>query len=300
MLPSVKIYNHKKIIKIVLLIVLGIVLAAVIWGVLSALFGWGMAFGWQDYRYDERGYTVGEGSIPYDRITAIDLDWIDGKIEIVTCGDTYVSLTESADAELPDSAKLRWRVDENGVLSIKYRKSSWFLGFGFENRNKTLILRIPERMLPTLESLSVETVSSAVSVDSVTATSFEYENVSGDLTVTNCSFGRCEMEARSGDMNLSDSKIGVAKIELISGDLELDSNDCPTSLDIESTSGEVALWLPVNSSFTLFYETASGQLASDFSMQKLTDRYVCGIGGATFEIETVSGDLYLMQNSNTE
>jgi hypothetical protein len=298
MLPPVQVQNPKRVIKVLLLVILCIVLVTMLWSIVSTLLGGGSLALLQGYRYDESGYTVGEGTVPYDRITAIELDWIDGRVEIVTCGDTYVSLTESADAPLADAAKLRWRVDENGVLSVKYRKSSWFLGFGHENRSKTLILRIPERMLPTLDSLSVEAASAEVTVNEVTAKHFDYENVSGSLTATNCSFGACELEAASGDISLPDCSIGSAEATLSGGDLLLDSAICPTSLEIETGSGDVELRIPVTSEFTLYHASKKGQLASDFSMEKNPDRYVCGDGKATFSVTTVSGNLYLTQNND--
>ena len=300
-LQSSQAQTVKKVVKIVLLVMIALVIAAIVWGIVAPLLGiGGMTFGWQDYRYDETGYTVGEGTIPSDHITSIDLDWVDGRIEIIACGDTFVSLTESADSELPDSARLRWRVDENGVLSIKYRKSSWFLGFGHENRNKTLILRIPERLLPTLKLLDVEAVSADVTVTEISVSTFDYENVSGNLTARGVNFGACDLEAVSGDLKIEDSNVGSAEIELVSGDLQLSSFDCPVSLDIESVSGNAELWLPENASFTLDHETTSGRLISDFSMKTLSDRYVCGEGKSTFRVETVSGSLILAQNNDAD
>jgi DUF4097 and DUF4098 domain-containing protein YvlB len=86
----------------------------------------------------------------------------------------------------------------------------------------------------------------------------------------------------------------------VSGDLLLYSFDCPTALDIESVSGNVELWLPDSASFTLAHETTSGRLISDFSMKNLSDRYVCGEGKASFHVETVSGNLILTQNNDTD
>ena len=61
-------------------------LLAIVLGVLNALVGDGRwNFGWNDYRYDDEGYEVGEGTVPHTGITAIDLDWIDGGVEIVAC-----------------------------------------------------------------------------------------------------------------------------------------------------------------------------------------------------------------------
>ena len=172
------------------LIVTAIVLAAlavggVVVGILNALVADGAwSLGWSDYRYDESGYEIGEGSIPFTDITNIEVDWVDGAVEIVPCQDTYPSISEKADGELPESAKLRWRVSEDGkTLSIKYRKSSWFFAVGSGNRNKRLTLRIPERMLAQITEIDVEADSAAVTVTDIDVQKLEISTETGNVTL---------------------------------------------------------------------------------------------------------------------
>ena len=172
---------------IILSIVTGVLLlAAILFGVLNALIGDGQwTLGWNDYRYDDKDYEVGSGSIPTDRITGLEIDWIDGEVLIVSCQDTYPSITEESEdeTELPSSAQVRWKVDENGVLSIKYRKSSWFFGFGARDRDKTLILRIPEKMIDGLQKIDVTADSTNVVITDVLAARINVESKSGEVTL---------------------------------------------------------------------------------------------------------------------
>ena len=74
---------------------------AILIGILNALVANGTwSFGWSDYRYDESGYEVGEGSVFSDDLTTLSIDWIDGEVRIVSCGDQYISLSETSDEKL--------------------------------------------------------------------------------------------------------------------------------------------------------------------------------------------------------
>lgn len=176
--------NWKKGLKYVGIAVGVLVLGAVLLGVLDGLIGKGQwNLGWTDYTYDDSDYRVDNASIPSDRVTAIDLDWIDGKVQVVLCQDAYVSITETAGEELNEGSRVHWRVSEDGkTLSIKYRESSKFFGVS-KNKNKDLILRIPERLLGQLESLTITCVSSEVTVSDVVAEQINVKTSTGDVTL---------------------------------------------------------------------------------------------------------------------
>lgn len=177
--------NLKKVLITIAIVLAALAVGGVVVGVLNALVADGeWSLGWSDYRYDESRYEIGEGSIPFTEITRIDVDWIDGEVEIVPCQDTYPSITEKADNELPDSAKLRWSVSEDGkTLSVKYRKSSWFFSLGSGSRNKKLILRIPERMLAQMTEIDVEVESASVTVTNINVPKLEISTETGDVTL---------------------------------------------------------------------------------------------------------------------
>ncbi|MBR3894149.1 MAG: DUF4097 family beta strand repeat protein [Clostridia bacterium] len=281
---------------IVVAIVVGVlVLLAVLLGVLNALVGGGAwQIGWKDYRYDESGYEIGEGSIVADSITGIDLDWIDGEVNIVSCRDTFASISERADGDLPESAKVRWRVLEDGTLQIKYRKSSWFFGIGSSNRNKKLTLRIPEKFLEAMNSVHVEATSADVNVVDLRAKDFVCESVSGAITVKNCSFDRFSTETTGGSLSAEGLIAREISVESMGGDVELTLPVLPDEIDAESMGGDIVLRMPKDSSFSMDWETNSGQLAYDLPLSKSGDRYLCGNGTKHIDVETASGDLTLV------
>ena len=190
----------KKALKIVGITAAALVLVAVLVGILNALIAGGTwKFGWTDYRYDDTGYEAGEGSVTHDGITEIDIDWIDGRVEIVLCQDRYISLTERADGALTEEGMLHYRVSADGkTLSVKYRASSWYFG-NSQNKNKVLTVRIPEHMIASgqLQSLKIKTDSGDVRVNAkpVSVPAEGEEPLSFSLS-------KLSVQTKTGDVNL--------------------------------------------------------------------------------------------------
>lgn len=276
-------------------IVMGSLLAfAIVLGVLNALVADGRwSFGWNDYRYDEEGYEIGQGTVPVTAITRIDLDWIDGGVEIVACRDAYISLSESASSALPESAELRWKVDADGTLYVKYRQSDWFFGIGADNREKRLTLRIPEAYFERLTEISVKVASSNVVICDVAAKTLHFESQSGALVLKNCGFDSFFAESKRGKIAADGLLATEISVKAAEGDTDLKLSHCPAELKISATYGDVTLRLPQSASFVLDWRTKKGSLSHDVPLAPSGDRYIAGDGGADFAVETTDGSLTL-------
>ena len=176
--------NKKNFIKYSVFIIVGLLVGAVLVGVLNGLVGKGeWNLGWTNYRYDDSAYKVGEGSIAAPRVETVDLDWIDGNVTVVICQDAYVSVSESASAELSEKTQVHWFVSEDGkTLSIKYRGSSSFFG-KVKDKEKDLILRIPEKLLGQLQTLNINAVSSNVTVSNIIIDHIDVKTASGNVAI---------------------------------------------------------------------------------------------------------------------
>ena len=176
--------KNKKIIKYAAFIIGGLILGAILLGVLNGLIGKGeWNLGWTNYRYDDSAYHKGQGTIPAPALEKIELDWIDGNVTVVLCQDAYVSVSESAPAELTEKTQLHWFVSEDGkTLSIKYRGSSSFFGTN-KDKEKDLILRIPEKLIGQLQTLSINAVSSNVTVSNLVIDDMDVKTASGDIAI---------------------------------------------------------------------------------------------------------------------
>ena len=176
--------KNKKIIKYAAFIIGGLIVGAILLGVLNGLVGKGeWNLGWTNYRYDDSAYETGEGTIPAPAVESIDLDWIDGSVTVVICQDAYISVSETAPAELTEKTQLHWFVSEDGkTLSIKYRGSSSFFGTN-KDKEKDLILRIPEKLIGQLQTLNINAVSSNVTVFNIIIENINVQTASGNVTI---------------------------------------------------------------------------------------------------------------------
>ncbi len=176
--------NKKKIIKYAACIIGGLIVGAILLGVLNGLVGKGeWNLGWTNYRYDDSAYRTGEGSIPAPNLEKIELDWIDGNVTVVICQDAYISVSESAPAELSEKTQVHWCVSDDGkTLSIKYRASSSFFGAN-KDKNKDIILRIPEKLMGQLQALNINAVSSNVTISDMIIDNINVETASGNVNI---------------------------------------------------------------------------------------------------------------------
>ena len=176
--------KNKKIIKYAAFIIGGLLIGAILLGVLNGIVGKGeWNLGWTNYRYDDSAYQTGEGTIPAPAVESIDLDWIDGNVTVVICQDAYISITEKAPAALNENTSVHWCVSEDGkTLSIKYRGSSSFFGTN-KDKEKDLILRIPEKLIGQLKTLSINAVSSNVTVSNIIVDNIKVKTASGNVTI---------------------------------------------------------------------------------------------------------------------
>ena len=176
--------KNKKIIKYTAFVIGGLLVGAILLGIINGIVGKGeWNIGWTNYRYDDTAYKVGEGSIAAPNVETIGLDWIDGNVSVVICQDAYISITEAAPAELTEKTQVHWCVSEDGkTLSIKYRGSSSFFGTT-KDKNKDIILRIPEKLLGQLQSLNINAVSSNVTVSDIIIDNINVQTASGNVNL---------------------------------------------------------------------------------------------------------------------
>lgn len=286
-------YRMKKALKIVLITVAVLVGGAVILGVLNGLFGDKWSF-WTDYTYDDSGYTVGDGSIPAEEIKEIDLDWVDGSVTVVACQDAYASITESSKNELTESALVRWQMSDDGRLSIKYRESSFFLGRE-KNKEKDLILRIPERFLSDL-SIRIHVVSSDVFLDSVVAENVSVESDSGNVAMLSAAAVRSlSVTTKSGKILVSGLVAEELDLTSQKGEIKVESPVLPAKSCIETKDGDIHLLLSPSASFALDFEEEKGKYVSDFDLNEQDGCLVLGDGDAKLNVKTKSGTLYLTE-----
>lgn len=283
----------KKAFKITLIVAAALVVGAVILGVLNALFGdkWSL---WTDYTYDDSVYTVGDGSIAVENLTEIDLDWVDGTVTLMSCQDAYPSLTEWSENELTESSLLRWHLSEDGKLTVKYRESSFFLGRG-KNKQKDLILRIPERFVEEL-SVKISVSSSTVFLDNFAAKSVSIESNNGNVAMlSHCVVRELSIHTKSGKILVSGVVTDSFDLFSQKNEIKVDSAVLPKEAVIETKAGDIRMEFAEKPSIFLEFHKEKGKYISDFALDEREGCLVSGDGACKLKVTTKSGTLYLTE-----
>ncbi len=261
--------------------------------------------------YDESGYSKSTSQkIEYNQneVKAIDIDWTAGKVTITNDPKaTKVTVIESASSKLDDDNSLRYKLENDGTLSIKYKKSEWDFSFKDSNISKQLNVVLPSSIY---EKIDVDTVSATCEIDGVKTKDLCIDSTSGIIAVKNTQTSLVDCEAISG--NMSFDKTNVKKldcdntsgkisfdgsveseidIDTTSGSVDITSTKCPNKIDTNSVSGSVDINLPKDSQFTAEVSNIGGSFSSNFNTIKNDNNYVCGNGSAEFSFDSVSGGI---------
>lgn len=127
-------------------------------------------------------------------------------------------------------------------------------------------------------------------------TSLSAKTGSGDFSVAGIQ-GPVRIEDGSGDLKL-DSVRGAVRITAQSGDVTLEQSGAD-GIEVETSSGDIALRLPAQKGFDLELQTASGDFSIDPELvmeRSMGENHVRGKvrgGGARVRISTGSGDIRL-------
>lgn len=268
-------------------------------------------------------YTAGDREIS-DKIETINLDYMTGKVKLVGTDSDVVMIKETSEKKLDDKRKVHTWVDGT-TLYVRYCASA--KGLDLNNLNKTLVITLPKdvklgEVKVDVSSADVDckdfeagnmdiSASSGIIAVDCTAEKFHLEASSGDVTLVqhgdsdeiaievssgNISIdmenaGRVSTHASSGDTKITAKSIKEFKAEASSGKGEYHFTEVPGTTDIEGSSGNVTIYLPMEADLTADFETSSGKLSYELSFAKKGEQYVCGEGTNRMKVETSSGDI---------
>ncbi len=276
------------------------------------------------YRYaDAADYTAGAKEFSADDLHALDIDWIDGAVELLPSEDGKIHVKESSSFSLEETDKqVHTRVAE-GTLFIRYAVS----GKRVSSLRKTLTVRIPEGLslrsasinaisAPLgLTSLSAEkaafsTTSGEIRLETIRATSLVAETTSGGITLSGVSANTLKLESTSGGMTLIDTVTKTLTADSTSGSLRFTGEAETITADttsgsvrltpsvgilreirVESISGDVTVTLPATAGFSASLDSMSGRFSGEFDARLTDGEYVYGDGKIHISVETNSGNL---------
>ncbi len=224
-----------------------IVIWSAVFCILTGLFIVGMVghdlqLGWTGFtvsgstvlRYDDDGYTVGNGT-SNATVTDLSVEWVTGNVTVIAAEGDEITITEDYGGDR-DAFRLRWKV-EDGELTIKFCKSGRINRK--EDLKKNLTVAIPAVMLESMDEVEVLAVSGHISYTG-NADKLSLEAVAGDMTVTG-DIGELEMDGVDGEVSF---RGGVRR-----GDFNcVNANvtmylDMAANLDFDQVDGDVRLFL---------------------------------------------------------
>jgi DUF4097 and DUF4098 domain-containing protein YvlB len=269
-------------------------------------------------------YTPGDFSTN-STIRELDIDWTSGIVAVSHHDQPDVTVTETCNASLKDEQKLQTWL-EGSTLHIRFCRPG--VNFDLKNADKKLEVKLPNGMeLDTLncdctsadttftdisaKTIAADVTSGILQLSGCSASDFEIDSTSGDVTVdqkgsadtlkVTSTSGKLLISAEtvktlnlhstSGDTDLSVQQSDSVSAESTSGNETLHFSAVPASVDVDTTSGKAALFVPESADFKAAVDTASGKFDSDISLKKDGDTYTAGSGSNQINIETTSGDI---------
>lgn len=272
-------------------------------------------------------YSAGDTSFS-EPIEHLDIDWVSGKVNIVTHSDSSVLLSEETDFSKTDDMRVHWWLDGT---TLRVRFSAPGVRFSmFHHEKKELTIRIPETM--NLAEITVNAASADVTVDGpIKAETFSVSTASGEMDIS-CESNEIDLGSASGDIKLeqigktalvqvhtasgniessfercekadfdsASGKIDVVANELsgfsansASGDISCEMKKAVSKCEIRTVSGEITLGMPDDLGFTVKIDSVSGNFRSDLALKKDGKTYVYKDGSTEVFLKTTSGDMMI-------
>ncbi len=229
------------------------------------------------------GTVASEGSVSAEEVKNIEINWVSGSVTIVKADVADISFRE--DAGLKEKDMLVWS-QKGDKLVIHSSRVKVQIGV---TKSKDLVVTIP--MDYNFNELTISTVSATVNADSLTANKVTIEGVSGRCTFSgNNEFGVMNVETVSGDVTFNGT-LRELTCEGVSANFCGYFTATPNSIDVSGVSGNIDITLPADAGFTAELDTINGDFNSEFSTTSSGDRYICGNGQCSIEVEGVSGDI---------
>ncbi|MGN1125963.1 MAG: DUF4097 family beta strand repeat-containing protein, partial [Ruminococcus sp.] len=181
----------------------------------------------------------------------------------------------------------------NDTTEIKH--DNWFFQLGYSQEKIDIYLSDKD-----YESLYIDTASGSIDLGNLVCDSIEIDSSSGTITGRKLTADTLTVDSASGNIYL-EGKFRTAGFDVSSGDVQLKNSILPEKIDIDSSSGDIELYLPKdNEGFTVNYSKASGDITSEFPLQGAFDsmdgKAVYGNGKSEITVDIASGDVEIKKN----
>ena len=239
------------------------------------------------YVYDDTNYKFGNMTYK-ENIDTIDIDWVVGDVYIEKNSTESIIVREDMNENTENDYRVHHLVTDN-KLSIKFTKSFEYLDYQF--LLKKVYIYIPETVL----NININCQSSNIEIKDIKTLNININNISGDTNIDNAEIENLKLNNISGELLLFNSIIKNNDINTVSGNIGLSFLELPSNIKIQTTSGTINLYVRNNDSFIIEYESVSGELSSKLAYVKEKTFYNFNNGNICYKIESVSGNLKILE-----
>lgn len=267
------------------IIILSIVIVLLL-GILLTGLGIGMFI--IDFGTDGTYTTVEDSTVEVttESIENIDIEWAAGNIDILV-GDTENIIVEESGTFSEDQKMV---INTSGdTLAIRYAKPAFQIGF-ISVASKDLTVTVPKDWV--CDTISLDVASAELAVQDLGANKVDIDTASGACTFINCAIGALDVDSASGAVYY-EGTLNTLDCDAASASFEGILANTPSSIQMDSASGDLDITLPESSGFRVTMDALSGKFQSDFPTDSYNDSYTYGDEQCIIDFDGVSGSVHI-------
>ena len=197
-------------------------------------------------------YSVGNATI-MQPVNKISIDWVAGAVSIQYSNDNSFRIREESDSTLTDSLRMRYYIDEDGELEIKFCQNGNYRNGRLVNINKRLVVEVPHEA--SLDDVNIDMVDGLINYDSVWCHELNLDVVNVATTVW--------------------------------------TPTLPDEINVDAVKATLRLFVANTAGVTLEMDGIKTSLDSKLPVRKEGKKTVIGDGHCRVDIDAVSSEVYI-------
>lgn len=229
------------------------------------------------------------GEYDATQIRDLEIEWVSGTI-IIRAEDTNTIRFEESSVSNDKYQMVTKRSGDK--LTLKFCEdnvANW--GFGINastDISKDLVITVPRDW--KCDTFEIDTASARVEISDLQINEVDFDGASGLCIFENCTVGEIDIDTASGDVEFSGS-LEALDFDAASANFRGKLENTPSSLKMDTMSGDLDITLPEDCGFTATMDTMSGDFSSDFQTTISNGKYSYGNGSCRISVNAMSGDV---------
>ena len=188
------------------------------------------------YRYDDYEKYVSASEKTFsEEIKEIEVNWINGNVNIVQDNDGVVSIREENYSNYPlfyylDGTTLKIEFVENGTNN-----------FVFNTLNKDLYIDLPASTTVDIDATLIN--GNLTATGEIYTNEFNADLVNGNIDINSISGNHIFVKSVNGNIDLKSINVNSLDVEKVNGNLNINSIEKAVNIDIDSVNGADTIYV---------------------------------------------------------